>query len=47
MLMQLMKMPILLPLNCFNLTKEAEMGPHLKGEYQILYMQESTARKVL
>ena len=39
MFMQLRKMPILLPLKCFNLIKEAEMVPHLKVEYQLLSMQ--------
>ena len=47
MLMQLMKIPILLPLNCLNLIEEAAMGPHLKGEYQILLMQVATAQNVM
>ena len=47
LIMRLMKMPILLPLKCLNLIKEATMVPHLKGKYKILLMQVAIDWKAL
>ena len=47
LVMQFMNIPILLPLKCLNLIKEAAIRSNLKGEYNILSIQAATAWKVL